>query len=148
MQGVRPANRVTGRRRVPFMITGTHAILYAEDPEAARAFLRDVLELAAVDVGGGWLIFQLPPAELGVHPAAGDGWSSGRHELYLLCDDINSTVEQLTAKGAEFTSDVREQSWGHLTSMRVPGGGEIGLYEPKHVTAFDLARHPSLEEEA
>jgi catechol 2,3-dioxygenase-like lactoylglutathione lyase family enzyme len=117
------------------VITGTHAILYAEDADAARAFLRDVLGLAHVDAGGGWLIFHLPPAELGVHPT---GEASGRHELYLTCDDVEATMAELTAKGVEFTSPVTDAGFGLLTSFRVPGAGEIGLYEPRHPTAYDL----------
>jgi catechol 2,3-dioxygenase-like lactoylglutathione lyase family enzyme len=119
------------------MITGSHAIIYTEDAEAARTFFRDVLELPSVDVGGGWLIFQLPPAELGVHPAGDPEPANGRHELFLLCDDIGATMGKLAAKGVEFTSAVSEQAWGLLTTLRVPGGGEIGLYQPLHPTAFD-----------
>lgn len=125
------------------MITGTHAIVYAEDAERARVFFRDVLGLPYVDAHGGWLIFRLPPAELGVHPAgaAGDpstGPPSGHHELYLMCDDVEATVAELTAKGVEFTGPVENQGFGLLTRLRIPGGGEIGLYQPKHPTAYDL----------
>lgn len=125
------------------MITGTHAIIYADDAEHARAFLRDVLELPHVDAHDGWLIFKLPPAELGVHPAGapGDpasGAPSGHHELYLMCDDIEATVAQLTAKGVEFTAPVENQGFGLLTRLRVPGAGEVGLYQPRHATAYDL----------
>jgi len=110
------------------MITGVHAIVYAENAEATRAFLRDVLELPSVDAGGGWLIFALPPAEIAAHPAD-DG---GRHELYLMCDDIESTVAELEAKGVEFARDVSDEGFGLVTSLKVPGGGELGLYEPRH----------------
>ena len=110
------------------MLTGAHAVLYAEDAEAARAFLRDALGLDGVDAGGGWLIFGLPPSEVAVHPAE----SGGRHELYLMCDDIHATVEELTAKGVEFTRPVSDVGWGVLTAIRVPGAGELGLYEPRH----------------
>lgn len=125
------------------MITGTHAIVYAEDAERARAFFRDVLGLPYVDAHSGWLIFRLPPAELGIHPAgaAGDpstGPPSGHHELYLMCDDVEATVAELTAKGVEFTGPVENQGFGLLTRLRIPGGGEIGLYQPKHPTAYDL----------
>jgi predicted enzyme related to lactoylglutathione lyase len=124
------------------MITGTHAIIYAEDADQVRAFFRDVLELPNIDVHGGWLIFKLPPAELGIHPTggAGDpgGPASGRHELYLMCDDVEATVADLTAKGVEFTSPIENQGFGRLTRLRVPGGGEIGLYQPRHATAYDL----------
>lgn len=114
-------------------IIGTHAILYAEDAERARAFLRDVLGWRGVDAGDGWLIFRTPPAELGVHPA-----EAPSHELYLMCDDIEATVEELTAKGVTFTSAVTERGFGRMTSLKVPGAGEIGLYEPRHPTAYDL----------
>jgi catechol 2,3-dioxygenase-like lactoylglutathione lyase family enzyme len=118
------------------MITGTHAIVYAEDADRARAFLRDVLGLANVDAGDGWLIFRLPPAELGVHPAGAP--DSGRHELYLMCDDIEATVAELTAEGVEFVSGVSDQGFGLLTTLRVPGGGTLGLYEPRHPVAYDI----------
>ena len=111
------------------MITGAHTILYTEDAEATRAFLRDVLELTSVDAGGGWLIFALPPAEIAAHPAD----AGGRHELYLMCDDIEATVAALKAKGVEFTRDIADVGWGLLTALRVPGGGELGLYEPRHL---------------
>jgi catechol 2,3-dioxygenase-like lactoylglutathione lyase family enzyme len=119
------------------VITSTHAILYADDPEAARAFFRDVLALPNVDAHGGWLIFKLPPAELGIHPAV-ESVPSGRHELYLTCDDVRATAAELEAKGVEFTSPVSDEGFGLLTTLRVPGGGEIGLYQPKHPTAYDL----------
>ena len=117
-------------RSILRMITGVHAIVYSADADAVRAFLRDVLELPSVDAGGGWLIFALPPAELAAHPAE----ESGRHELYLMCDDIQTTIAELEAKGVEFTGPVSEARFGLITSMRVPGGGELGLYEPRHPT--------------
>jgi catechol 2,3-dioxygenase-like lactoylglutathione lyase family enzyme len=124
------------------VITGTHAIIYAEDAEAARAFFRDTLGLPWVDAHDGLLIFQLPPAELGIHPSApGDpatGAPAGRQELYLMCDDIRATVAELTATGVEFTTDVENQGWGLLVRLKVPGAGEIGLYEPRHATAHTL----------
>lgn len=110
------------------MITGAHAILHSTDPDADRAFLRDVLHFPHVDVGGGWLIFALPPAEVAVHPAE----ASGRHELYLMCDDVDATVAELTREGVAFTGPVTDQGWGRLTGIRLPGGGELGLYEPRH----------------
>jgi catechol 2,3-dioxygenase-like lactoylglutathione lyase family enzyme len=116
------------------VITSVHTIVYASDADQARAFFRDVLGLPNVDARDGWLIFKLPPAELAVHPAADDG----RHELYLMCDDIAATMADLEAKGAEFTSPVTEQGFGLVTSIAVPGGGELGLYEPRHRTAYDL----------
>ena len=117
------------------MITSVHTIVYAQDADRARAFFRDVLDLPYVDSGDGWLIFGLPPAELGVHPT---GTGSGRHELYLMCDDLDGTVAELTAKGVEFTSDATDAGFGRLVSLRVPGAGEIGLYQPRHATAYDL----------
>ena len=110
------------------MITGVHAIVFADDAEATRAFLRDVLDLPSVDAGGGWLIFALPPAELAAHPAD----AGGRHELYLMCDDIEATVAALKAKGVEFVRDVSDEGFGRMTALKVPGGGELGLYEPRH----------------
>jgi catechol 2,3-dioxygenase-like lactoylglutathione lyase family enzyme len=110
------------------VITGAHAIVYSRDADADRAFFRDVLGFPSVDAGGGWLIFALPPAELAAHPAdAGD-----RHELYLMCDEIESTVAELEAKGVEFTQPVSDEGFGLLTSLKLPGGGELGLYEPRH----------------
>jgi catechol 2,3-dioxygenase-like lactoylglutathione lyase family enzyme len=113
------------------VITGAHVTVFADDAEAAREFFRDVLGFDAVDAGGGWLIFPLPPAEVAFHPAD----SGGGHELYLMCDDIAATVAELSAKGAEFAGDVSDEGWGLLTRMRVPGMGELGLYEPRHPTA-------------
>jgi len=112
-----------------------HSIVYASDAEAARAFFRDVLGLPYVDAHDGWLIFKQPPSELAVHPESSP---TGKHELYLMCDDISKTMAELDAKGAEFTSPVTDAGFGLLTSIRVPGGGEIGLYQPKHRTAYDL----------
>jgi predicted enzyme related to lactoylglutathione lyase len=120
------------------VITSMHSIIYASDAEQARAFFRDVLNLPSVDAHDGWLIFKLPPSELALHPQAGPGAPSGRHELYLMCDDITKTVDDLTARGVEFTSPVTKTGFGLLTSIRIPGGGEIGLYEPSHRTAYDL----------
>src|SRR6202453_547010 len=116
------------------MITGSHAIIYAEDAEKARAFFRDVLDFPFLDAHDGWLIFKLPPAELGIHPAGdpGDpasGAPSGHHELYLMCDDVEQTVADLQAKGVEFTSEIENQGFGRLVRLRVPGAGEIGLYQ-------------------
>ncbi|OZM75179.1 extradiol dioxygenase [Amycolatopsis antarctica] len=124
------------------MITGTHAILYAEQPERTRAFFRDVLGLSHVDAHDGWLIFKLPPAELGVHPSRNpqlpDVPISGGHELYLMCDDLAATVDELSAKGVEFVEPVTDQGFGRMTALRVPGAGTIGLYQPLHPTANDL----------
>ena len=117
------------------MITSMHSIIYATDADAARAFLRDVIGLRYVDVHDGWLIFQQPPSELAVHP---EGEPTGKHELYLMCDDIEATMADLAAKGVQFTTPVREASFGLMTAIQLPGSGEIGLYQPRHPTAYDL----------
>ena len=116
------------------MITGMHAIVFSPHAAKARSFFADVLGMPSADAGGGWLIFALPPAELAVHPAGGES----RHELYLMCDDIQATVSELEAKGVEFTAPVSDEGFGLLTKMRVPGAGELGLYEPRHATPLDL----------
>lgn len=120
------------------MINGIHGIVYSADAEGALAFFRDTLGFPSVDAGRGWLIFALPPAELAVHPAEGEG----RQELYLMCDDIHVAVEELKSKGIEFTRPVTEQRWGLLTRLRIPGGGEMGLYQPRHPTAIPGPLHP------
>jgi catechol 2,3-dioxygenase-like lactoylglutathione lyase family enzyme len=114
------------------VITGAHAIMFTPDAERARAFLADVLGLRSVDAGGGWLIFALPPAELAAHPTDGEG----HHELYLMCDNIETTVEELTRKGAEFTRPITDEGWGLITALAVPGGGELPLYEPRHPSSL------------
>ena len=113
------------------MISGAHAIIYSRDAEADRAFFRDVLKLDSVDSGGGWLIFALPPSEVAVHPAE----SSGRHELYLLCDDIEGALAEIQDRGIKVAGAVVEQPWGRLAMIVLPGGGELGIYEPKHPLA-------------
>jgi catechol 2,3-dioxygenase-like lactoylglutathione lyase family enzyme len=123
-----------GRAYVRSVIRGSHVILYSRDAEADRAFLRDVLDFPHVDAGGGWLILQLPPAEVAVHPAE----TSGTTELYLVCDDVDATVAELGARGVEFAGPVTDEGWGRLTGIRLPGGGRVGLYEARHPTAFDL----------
>lgn len=120
------------------MINGTHAIIYAEDAEQARAFFRDILGLRSVDAHDGWLIFQLPPAELGIHPTGSGEARSGGHELYLMCDDIAATMAELSGKGVEFCTPVQDRGFGLMATLRVPGAGELGLYQPKHPTAYDL----------
>jgi catechol 2,3-dioxygenase-like lactoylglutathione lyase family enzyme len=119
------------------MITAAHAIAFAADAEAARAFFRDVLELKSIDAGGGWPIFALPPAELAVHPGPGWGQAEGGHRLFLMCDEIGSTVAELKGKGVEFTSGITEEDWGLFTTMMVPGHGEIGLYQPTHPSPLE-----------
>ena len=114
------------------MINGVHVIVYSQDAEGVRAFFRDVLGYRSVDAGGGWSIFALPPAELAAHPTDG----VGEHELYLMCDDITATVAELAGKGVEFTGPVSDRGWGLLTSIKLPGGGTLGLYEPRHPTAL------------
>ena len=110
------------------MITGIHAIVFSPAAEKVRAFFADVLGLASADAGGGWLIFALPPAELAVHPTDGDG----RHELYLMCDDIHATLAELRDKGAEVASGVSDQGWGLVAAIRLPDGEELPIYEPRH----------------
>jgi predicted enzyme related to lactoylglutathione lyase len=113
------------------MITGTHAILYNDHAEEVRAFFRDVLKLPSVDAGHGWLIFSLPPAELGIHPA-----EKGSHsELYLICDDVKATVANLEKRGAKFSRPITEAGFGVTTSITLPGGAELGLYQPRHPLA-------------
>ena len=113
------------------MITGTHLILYSSNAEADRAFLRDTLGFHHVDAGHGWLIFALPPAEAAIHPAE----TNGRHELFLMCDDLKSEIAALTKQGAMF-SPIEEARWGSITKLCLPSGAEIGLYQPKHKTAL------------
>ena len=110
------------------MISGVHAVVFSREADKVRAFFRDVLGLAAVDAGGGWLIFALPPAELEVHPADGDG----HHELYLMCDDIRATLTELRGKGVEVAREVSDQRWGLVAAIRLPDGSEFPIYEPRH----------------
>jgi catechol 2,3-dioxygenase-like lactoylglutathione lyase family enzyme len=119
------------------VIVGVHAIAFTPDADADRAFLADVLGLPSVDAGGGWLIFGLPPAELAAHPDDG----APRFELYLMCDDIVATVAELESRGVEL-GPVSDEGWGLLTSFRLPGGAELGLYEPRHPTALDRGSRP------
>ena len=114
------------------MINGMHAILYSQDADATREALRQVLGTRSVDAGGGWLIFALPPAEVAVHPAE----QGGRAELYLMCEDVAATVAELQAKGFQTAWPVSDQGWGLLTSIALPGGVELGLYQPRHPTAL------------
>ena len=112
------------------MISGAHVVIYTKDAEADRAFLRDVLGFSSVDAGHGWLIFSLPPAEVAFHPSE----ANDKHVLHFMCDDLNVEMQALASKGVD-CSDVREEQWGSITAIRLPGGGQIGLYEPKHRTA-------------
>jgi catechol 2,3-dioxygenase-like lactoylglutathione lyase family enzyme len=123
------------------MITGAHVLIYTTDAEADRRFLRDVLELRSVDAGHGWLIFALPPAEAALHP--GDGQFVDRlgdetvlgAVLYLMCDDVAATVRSLEARGASCTP-LRDEQWGIRTTITLPSGGALGLYQPTHPTAI------------
>jgi catechol 2,3-dioxygenase-like lactoylglutathione lyase family enzyme len=112
-------------------ITGAHALLYTSEPEQLRAVLRDVFGWKHVDAGDGWLIFALPPAEVGVHP--GEALS---HHVSLMCDDIEATVAELRAKGIEFRGEPENQRFGIVTMMVLPGGVEMQLYQPLHPTAI------------
>lgn len=109
------------------MITGAHSIIYSTNPEADRAFLRDVLKLTHVDVGDGWLIFGLPPAEVAVHPSG----ENDVHEFYLMCDDVKALVAEMKAHKIE-CGPVQDLGWGVLTQLTLPGGGKLGVYEPRH----------------
>ena len=109
------------------MITGAHSIIYSTDADADRAFFRDVLKLTNVDVGGGWLIFGLPPSEVAVHPDE----ENGRHELYLMCDDIKAFIAEMKRHNLT-CSEVHNAGWGLLTQLTLPGGGTLGVYEPRH----------------
>jgi len=115
------------------MISGVHVIIYSTNAEADRAFLRDVIGFKSVDAGHGWLIFALPPAEAALHPSD----ENGAHELYFMCDDLKAEMAFLAKKSVE-CSNVQEARWGSISKIRLPGGGEIGLYQPKHPTAFGL----------
>jgi catechol 2,3-dioxygenase-like lactoylglutathione lyase family enzyme len=115
------------------MIRGVHTMFYSSQPEALRAFFRDKLGFPAHDVGDGWLIFDLPEADLGVHPAGGDdGASSGTPSISFYCDDIVRTVAELTARGVEFTWPVEDHGYGLVTFFRAPGDFAIQLYQPKY----------------
>jgi catechol 2,3-dioxygenase-like lactoylglutathione lyase family enzyme len=112
------------------MIFGAHVIVYSTDAEADRAFFRDVLGFKSVDAGHGWLIFALPPAEAAFHPDE----KNDRHELYFMCDDLRAEISALKKKGVA-CSEVQKERWGSITRIKLPGGGQIGLYQPKHPTA-------------
>jgi catechol 2,3-dioxygenase-like lactoylglutathione lyase family enzyme len=116
------------------MINGAHVILYSTNAEADRIFIRDVLGFAGVDAGGGWLIFKLPPAEIAVHPTE----SLGKHEFYLMCDDIEKTLADLTTRGVTISSPLSDQGWGLLASIKLPSGSDLSIYQPRHPTAYNL----------
>jgi catechol 2,3-dioxygenase-like lactoylglutathione lyase family enzyme len=109
------------------MISGAHVIIESADVEADRAFIRDMFGFESVDAGGGWLIFALPAPELAFHPG-----ENGKHQLYLMCNDLDATLEELRARGATVGDEVSEQRWGRLGSLRLPGGGALSIYEPRH----------------
>jgi len=115
------------------VINGSHVIVFSSDADADRAFFAESLGLPHVDAGGGWLIFALPPAEVAMHPA--DGPAS--QELYFMCDDLDATMDELRGRGVAFTDDVSDQRWGRVTRLQLPGGGTVGLYEPRHPRAND-----------
>ena len=115
------------------MISGAHVIVYSKDAEADRIFFRDVLGFKSVDAGHGWLIFALPPAEAAFHPAE----DNDRHQLYFVCKDLKAEMTNLAGKDVS-CSPVQEERWGSITTIRLPGGGQVGLYQPKHPTAFNL----------
>jgi catechol 2,3-dioxygenase-like lactoylglutathione lyase family enzyme len=115
------------------MIRGVHTMFYSSEPEAFRAFIRDKLGFSATDVGGGWLIFDLPEADMGCHPVEeSKGATSGTADISFYCDDIERTVKELTARGVEFTAPVEDHGYGLVTHFRVPGGFAIQLYQPKY----------------
>jgi hypothetical protein len=119
------------------MIIGVHTLIYAEDADAARAFFRDVLRLPATDTGGGWLIFKTGPSELATHPSTWEhaGTTGGTDQAFdvsLMCDDLATTMAELSERGAEFDGDVVEQGWGHTVQLKVPGAASIMLYEPTY----------------
>jgi hypothetical protein len=116
------------------MISGAHVILYSRDAEADRAFFQDILRFPSVDAGHGWLIFSLPPSEAAFHPAE----ANGPHELYLMCEDLKAEIAELAQRGV-VSSPVEEQRWGSITKIKLPGGGQLGLYQPKHPTALKRA---------
>jgi|SRR6185436_16363548 len=116
------------------MIIGAHSIIYSRQPEADRAFLRDVLAMPNVDVGGGWLIFDLPPAEVAVHPSD----QNDVHEFYLMCDDVETFRAEMSGRGIT-CGPVHDQSWGRLTQVTLPGGGKLGVYQPRHARPHVVA---------
>ena len=115
------------------MIHGAHVIIYSKDSEADRAFFRDVLKYESVDAGHGWLIFALPPAEVAVHPSE----ENDVHELFLMCDDVQALIAELKKKKVE-CSPVDEQRWGSITRLTLPGGGKLGIYQPKHASPLKV----------
>jgi hypothetical protein len=125
-------------------INGTHMLFYTSEAEQLRAVLRDVFGFAHVDAGGGWLIFALPPSEIGVHPAEGQNWESGtRHLISFMCDNINSTIAELQGKGVSVDVPPKDEGYGITTMMHLPGGCDVMLYEPRHAIAAGIKRAPA-----
>ncbi|NUR31515.1 MAG: extradiol dioxygenase [Catenulispora sp.] len=124
------------------MINGVHTILFSSDAEADRTFLRDVLSLDSVDAGGGWLIFKSPPGEIAVHPVVADAEhqesSEAHHEVYLMCDDLDTTLTGLAARGVEVNGEPRRERWGVVAEIRLPSGSPMSIYQPAHPTAHGL----------
>jgi catechol 2,3-dioxygenase-like lactoylglutathione lyase family enzyme len=124
------------------MITGFHTIIYSDDAEATRAFFRDVLAWPSVDAGGGWLIFKTPPTEMGVHPTLGEGgerWATIPHaQLSVMCDDLTATIADLQGKGVDVADEVRNEGFGLVTEIQVPGAGSMMLYQPLHPVAHEI----------
>jgi predicted enzyme related to lactoylglutathione lyase len=122
------------------MITGVHALVYADDAVAARSFFRDVLQWPYVDAHDGWLIFNTGPSEIGVHPTSGGQGPTPQagqhHEITLMCDDIKVTVAELAARGANFTQEISDQGFGQVAVLEIPGAGSMMLYEPRHPVAY------------
>ncbi|MFZ3211885.1 MAG: VOC family protein [Terriglobales bacterium] len=116
------------------MLTSAHVVIYTKDAEADRAFFRDVLGFRSVDAGHGWLIFALPAAEAAFHPSE----ENNKHEMYFMCEDLGALMASLGKKGVRF-GDIAEEQWGTRTRMLLPGGGEVGLYQPKHAVTFKRA---------
>jgi predicted enzyme related to lactoylglutathione lyase len=115
------------------MIRGVHTMFYSSEPDALRAFLRDKLRFAFTDVGGGWLIFDLPDAEMGVHPTEpGKGAISGTHDISFYCDDVEKTVAELKSRGVEFTEGIADHGYGLVTHFKMPGGLNVQLYQPRY----------------
>jgi hypothetical protein len=117
------------------MIHGAHVILYSKDADADRAFFRDVLKYPSADAGHGWLIFALPPAEVAMHPAE----ENDVHQLYLMCDDVHALIAEMTAKKVS-CSAIEEARWGSITYVALPGGGKLGIYQPKHASPLNLSK--------
>jgi len=117
------------------VLSGAHVVIYSKNAEADRAFFRDVLGFKSVDASHGWLVFALPPGEAAFHPSD----ENGVHELYFMCDDLNAEIASLARKHVQ-CSEVQEQRWGSITKMQLPGGGTVGLYQPKHPTALRIGQ--------